>query len=374
MGRGGGFTFTTVYDRVEGSATRAPVGTGVGGWRCESDAGARGGTRDGDDGPVVAATDDADPVDAHADAVHCRRTVARPASWRNASSSRTRRPRGSACCRRRGRAEALLSGKVVFDTLTIDPEVAVVEFYLDGERVRAPRLAAVPGQARPRLDPPREQVVRVVALRAPTIACWARTRWWSIASIRRSRSASRRSKRTTSGALEVTADLRSRAVAELERVAFFLGDRALGEMTRPPFVARVEAADVDPEAFVRVVATLRDGRERENVALLDEKVFVEHVDVRMVELQLVVTDRTGTAVGGLGVEDFEVVEGKKTHPARAALSGGARRPAARPRDRLVGQHVAAVGPDARGGDATSSITRCRSAIARSWSTSTRSCA
>ena len=68
-------------------------------------------------------------------------------------------------------------------------------------------------------------------------------------------------------------------------------------------------------------ATLRDGRERENVALLDEKVFVEHVDVRMVELQLVVTDRTGTAVGGLGVEDFEVIEGGQTrrpenlHPA-----------------------------------------------------------
>ena len=95
-------------------------------------------------------------------------------------------------------------------------------------------------------------------------------------------------------------------------MAFFLGDRQLVETTRPPFVARVEAADVDPEAFVRVVAALSDGRERENVALLDEKVFVEHVDVRMVELQLVVTDRTGTAVGGLHVEDFEIVEGKKT--------------------------------------------------------------
>ena len=95
-------------------------------------------------------------------------------------------------------------------------------------------------------------------------------------------------------------------------MAFFVGDRPLGEMTRPPFVARVESADIDPEAFVRVVATLRDGRERENVALLDEKVFVEHVDVRMVELQLVVTDRTGTAVGGLGVEDFEVIEGNQT--------------------------------------------------------------
>jgi VWFA-related protein len=92
-------------------------------------------------------------------------------------------------------------------------------------------------------------------------------------------------------------------------------------MNRPPFVARVETADVDPEAFVSVRATLRDGRERENVALLDEKVFVEHVDVRMVELQLVVTDRTGTAVGGLGVEDFEVIESGQTrrpenlHPA-----------------------------------------------------------
>jgi Ca-activated chloride channel family protein len=298
-GRGGGFTFNTVYDRVEGSeraderdAARVAEVDAVPGSR-------RGGSAPADlpdtdsvsTGPDGAAGDEADLLDA--------------ADESRAGISKIRllppspKPGGG-----------LLSGKVGFDTLTIDPEVAVVEFYLDGERVS--RRAWPPFETKLTLaDPPREQVVRAVALAANDRVLGEdslvvnrvdppfKVRVASIA-------------RTSGGALEVRADLSMPRRGELERVAFFLGDRALGEMTRPPFVARVESADVDPETFVRVVATLRDGRERENVALLDEKVFVEHVDVRMVELQLVVTDRTGTAVGGLGVEDFEVLEGNQT--------------------------------------------------------------
>ena len=304
LGRGGGFTFTTVYDRVEGSerAGDDDAGSSRGG-RCCSGAARRGASdRLARTSPTADAArrpdrDESEPTQPDFD---------EPADESRAGISKIRllppppKPGGG-----------LLSGKVAFDTLTIDPEVAVVEFYLDGERVS--RRAWPPFETKLTLaDPPREQVVRAVALAANDRVLGEdslvvnrvdppfRVRIASIA-------------RTTGGALEVRADVSLPRRAELERVAFFLGDRPLGEMTRPPFVARVEAADVDPEAFVRVVATLRDGRERENVALLDEKVFVEHVDVRMVELQLVVTDRTGTAVGGLGVEDFEVIEGEQTH-------------------------------------------------------------
>ena len=83
-----------------------------------------------------------------------RRTSRAPASRRSDPLPPTPRPGGG-----------LLSGKVVFDTLTIDPEVAVVEFYLDGQRVS--RRAWPPFETKLTLaDPPREQSVRAVALAA----------------------------------------------------------------------------------------------------------------------------------------------------------------------------------------------------------------
>jgi VWFA-related protein len=83
-------------------------------------------------------------------------------------------------------------------------------------------------------------------------------------------------------------------------------------MPRPPFAVTLPAADVVPGAFVRAVATLRDGRRREDVSLLDATTFVEHVDVRMVELQLLVTDHSGHPVDGLAVEDFEIRDGGRS--------------------------------------------------------------
>ena len=82
----------------------------------------------------MVAAEEAEPVDAAsvrgpADAPWPTRSWPSAALESRAQTSRIRllpppRPGG-----------ALLSGKVAFDTLTIDPEVAVVEFYLDGERV-----------------------------------------------------------------------------------------------------------------------------------------------------------------------------------------------------------------------------------------------
>jgi VWFA-related protein len=203
----------------------------------------------------------------------------------------------------------LLAGKILFDTLTMDSAVAAVEFFVDGER--AARRGWPPFEARLTLaDPPREQVVRAVALAAndrvlgddelvvnrvdsPFLV--------RVASI----------ERTASGDLEVRAEVSTPRDATLERVALYLGDRLLAETSQPPFQFLVAARDVEPQGFVRVVVTLPDGSEREDVALLEEGVLAERIEVRLVELQVLVTDRTGAAVSDLGIEDFEIVEGSE---------------------------------------------------------------
>jgi VWFA-related protein len=95
----------------------------------------------------------------------------------------------------------------------------------------------------------------------------------------------------------------------LERVVFYRGEQKLDELTQGPFVVRIDTSEAAPQTFVRVVATLRDGREIEDVSILEEGAYGERIDVHLVELQVLVTDRTGAAVEGLRLEDFEIEEG-----------------------------------------------------------------
>jgi Ca-activated chloride channel family protein len=76
-----------------------------------------------------------------------------------------------------------------------------------------------------------------------------------------------------------------------------------------PFVAEIPTAGAGPQSFVRVVATLADGRELEDVELLEGGELREEIDVHLVQLQVLVTDRSGTPVAGLTAEDFRVVDG-----------------------------------------------------------------
>ena len=150
-----GFTFTTVYDRVEG---RGRAG--------ETDSGRVAAVDAAPDSPVGSSGGPTEPLDADPPSIGPDDSTADEAdSLDAADESRagiskirllppTPKPGGG-----------LLSGKVAFDTLTIDPEVAVVEFYLDGQRVS--RRAWPPFETKLTLaDPPREQVVRAVALAA----------------------------------------------------------------------------------------------------------------------------------------------------------------------------------------------------------------
>lgn len=219
----------------------------------------------------------------------------------------------------RGHRE-LLSGRVLIQTLTIDPQITAVEFLVDGEE--AARSNRAPFEARIELaDPPREQTIEVRARGArggyagedrivlnrldPPFAV-------RIAQIRPGRS------EEGEEAVRVEVGIAVPRAETLERVEFYRTERLVAafeefEGEAGPSGVRSVTADVPtsgvtPQDFVRVVARLGNGRELEDVQLLQGEDFQAEIDVQLVQLQVLVVDRAGNPVAGLTPEDFEVRE------------------------------------------------------------------
>ena len=213
----------------------------------------------------------------------------------------------------------LLSGRVLIQTLTIDPQIAVVEFLLDGEE--ADRSTRPPFEARIELaDPPREHTIEVKAYGArgayagsdrivlnrldPPFA----VRLASISPLRGG----------GEEAVRVEAGISVPRAETLERVEFYRTEDLVATFehfegqTGPSgvrnVVADVPTTGVSPQDFIRVVARLADGRELEDVELLQGAEFSSEIDVQLVQLQVLVVDRGGDPVAGLRPEDFEVRE------------------------------------------------------------------
>ena len=216
----------------------------------------------------------------------------------------------------------LLSGRVGFQTLVVDPAVAAVEYRLDGrppKRIRQPRH-----RTHIELDdPPREQTLEVLAYDADGDLLGTDSlilnRMDGPAAIR---IASIRSEPDGGApAVVVAATVSPPWSAHLERVEFYrseslvaaLEDFGEARQTRPPPTIQVEALieDPEPDDFVRVKAKLTDGRELEDAELLQEGDYRAEIDVRLVQIQVLVTDREGNPVSTLTSEDFEIREGSR---------------------------------------------------------------
>ena len=216
----------------------------------------------------------------------------------------------------------LLTGRIQIQTLTIDPQIAVVEFLLDGEP--AARDTTPPFEARIELaDPPREQTIEVRATSARGAYAGSDkivlNRLDPPFAVRIARIAPVEIQGEP--AVRVEAGIAVPRSETLERVEFYRTERLVaayddfeGE-AGPSGVwnvgADVPASGASPQDFVRVVARLGDGRELEDVQLLQGAEFSDEIDVQLVQLQVLVVDRRGQPVGGLGPEDFEVREGGK---------------------------------------------------------------
>ena len=186
-------------------------------------------------------------------------------------------------------------------------DVARVEFLLDGQRVaernRSPYRARLDLGSRPRF-----REVAAVAYDAdgfeldrdsllvnePPESFWLR-----IVNPRPGRRV---------GRVEVEASVKLPDSGELERVDFFWGRELEATVTEAPFSAPIFIPVDQPDGFVRVVATLSDGREAEDVVLMNRPGFGAQIGVELVEMFVVVTDRNGIPVRDLERDLFEVTE------------------------------------------------------------------
>lgn len=91
------------------------------------------------------------------------------------------------------------------------------------------------------------------------------------------------------------------------RVELFIGDERVATFTEPPYVKGLELAGTGA-AVVRAVAYLADGSWTDDAVVINAAGFTEEVEVRLVELPVLVTDAAGRPVRGLGRERFHVFE------------------------------------------------------------------
>ena len=220
------------------------------------------------------------------------------------------------------------SGRVEIQTLIIHPQITALDFLLDGELKRRVRKKPFTGHVE-LARPPRKQTLEVrgydalgellgtgrMILNEPDLPFGVRIK------------AMRRLQQSGYDAVRIEVDVSLPRSEKLEQVAFLRGERlvetvsrfgadaAPGDPRTIPVDALMEYASRDD--FVRVVATLANGRESEDAQLIEGADYQSEIDVELVQFQLLVTDNEGNPVSGLSPEDFEIRENGRRRPAVA---------------------------------------------------------
>lgn len=113
------------------------------------------------------------------------------------------------------------------------------------------------------------------------------------------------------GFVDIAASVEVPPSVGLERVEFFLGEDLISSASQGPFRARIPVPSaLDGTEYARVVAHLDDGTWVEDVAMLIQGVVGEQIEVHLVEIFVVVTDKEGKPVPELTSEDF-VIKGRR---------------------------------------------------------------
>jgi VWFA-related protein len=223
-----------------------------------------------------------------------------------------------------------LGGPVEIETLIIDPSIEAVEFFLDGSKIG--RVTSKPFTTDVELaDPPREQALEVRAfdvqrrhLGSDTVLVNRIDVTFAVRILEiRPEQAGEYTMARVEAAVSVPRS------ANLERVEFYRGERLVEALrnfgeetaTAAPRTVAVESLMewVATDGFVRVVARLSDGREWEDAELLQGADYRSEIDVQLVQLQVLVTDRRGNPASDLEPADFELRENGESRPVEALL-------------------------------------------------------
>ncbi len=110
------------------------------------------------------------------------------------------------------------------------------------------------------------------------------------------------------GPVDVEVDLRLPPERRLQRLEIFWNDELAATLYGPPYRHRLTVPRERPVGYLRASALLDDGTTSEDAVLLNSTAVGERLDVRLVELYVVVTDRDGRPVRGLGRDDFRLLQ------------------------------------------------------------------
>lgn len=204
--------------------------------------------------------------------------------------------------------QRLSGGTTLVEVLLLDPDVRQIVFYVDNQ-IRG-RRNRPPWQTKIKLDdPPTEQVVRIEALDMLERVV-GRDELVFNKRVKPLRVVIRSLDRLD-GRVHLAAVVSTPEAVTLEGIGVFLNEQQ---------VATVGASDLDDDRlaisfaegapsehdFVRVIANLEDGRSIEDTRLVSESVFQEEIDVQLVQLQVLVTDKQGRPLKGFQKEHFEI--------------------------------------------------------------------
>ncbi|MCP4661451.1 MAG: VWA domain-containing protein [bacterium] len=203
--------------------------------------------------------------------------------------------------------DELLRGRIKFATRVYDPRVNRVSFLLDEREVAV--KGRQPFTARIDLGrTPRRQTLTVVAygdadeeLGRDSVVLNAGRGGFQVEIIRPA-------ELRGTGSVETEAAVAVPIERRLDRVLFFWNNEAVATLYAPPFRQRIRIPAGKPMGYIRVVAMLDDGSVAEDVAFMNGPQSSERVDVNLVELYVVVTDKAGRPVRGLTREDFQIRE------------------------------------------------------------------
>jgi Ca-activated chloride channel family protein len=205
-------------------------------------------------------------------------------------------------------------GRTLFETVVSKSEVAQVDFYLDGEREAVRR--APPFSASLDLGSlPQPRRVEVVAmdidgreLGRDYLVVNEGSGVFGVRIVQPRPFPASGKPQKLAGPVNVEAEVEPRKGEGIDRVEFYWKDELAATRYAPPYRQRVVIPPEAPKGYIRVVAYLEDGATSEDVVFVNSPGSSERVQVNLMELYVVVTDRRGQPVRGLEKSTFRIME------------------------------------------------------------------
>lgn len=205
----------------------------------------------------------------------------------------------------------MVIGRTTFRTVLSEPGIAQVDFYLDGDKVVT--RSSAPFTATIDLGPlPRTRLIKAVALDGTGLEL-ARDEilvngGGGVFRVRIVQpSAEMIDRQTLIGPVDVEVSIEGPDHrADIDRVEFYWKRELVATRYAAPFRQRIRISEDDSKGFVRVIAYLEDGNSSEDVVFLNNPGTNERLQIDLVELYVVVTDRKGRPVKDLKRDQFNI--------------------------------------------------------------------